>query len=269
MGLFYKNEVAGSGVSKDRSGERSFSGYWKLLFRKSGTILKINFVYFLFCLPIVTFGPATAAMTAMMRNIYLERPQFILHDFFKLFKENFKKSLFIGILDAAAMVSTYLLLAFFFGNPETASSQKMLVYVCVGLEALFVLANFYIYQQIAALDLPFISIVKNALILMCANLKGLIVLALFAGYGFLVWTFPLIALIAAPIFPLAWLGYTAVFCCYPTIRKYLIDPYYERTGEKNPEIIETDEEKALFRDRGGSERPINIDNETRGKRVIK
>ncbi|MDE7230308.1 MAG: YesL family protein, partial [Oscillospiraceae bacterium] len=269
MGLFYKNEVAGSGVSKDRSGERSFSGYWRLLFRKSGTILKINFVYFLFCLPVVTFGPATAAMTAMMRNIYLERPQFIFHDFFKLFKENFKKSLFIGILDVAAMVSTYLLLTVFLSDPETESAEKVWIYVCFGLEALFALANFYIYQQIAALDLPLGSIVKNSLILMCVNLKGFIVLVLFAGYGSLVWSFPLIALIAAPFFPLAWLGYTAVFCCYPTLQKHLINPYYERTGEKNPEIIETDEEKALFRDSGGSDRPIDVSKETRGKKVIK
>ena len=269
MGLFYKNEVAGSGVSKDRSGERSFSGYWKLLFRKSGTILKINFVYFLFCVPVVTFGPATAAMTAMMRNIYLERPQFVFHDFFKLFKENFKKSLFIGILDVAAMVSTYLLPAFFLNDPGAPSSQRVMAYVCVGAEALFALANFYIYQQIAALDLPLASIVKNSLILMCTNLKGLIILALFVGYGLIVWTVPFVALIAAPIFPLAWLGYTAVFCCYPTLQKHLINPYYERTGEKNPEIIETDEEKALFRDSGGSDRPINVSKETRGKKVIK
>ncbi len=267
MGLFYKNEVAGSGVSRNPGNRASFSRYWKLLFRKFGTLFKINVVYFLFCLPIVTFGPATAAMTAMMRNIYLERPQFIFHDFFKLFKENFKKSLFIGLLDVSAAASTYLLLSQWTSAQET--DARVLVAVGVGLEALFALANFYIYQQIAALDLPFGSIVKNALILMCANLKGLIVLALFVGYALLIWTFPIPTLSLMPFLPLSWLGYTAVFCCYPTIQKHLINPYYERTGEKNPEDAETDEEKALFTDMGGKESPINAARESRGKKVIK
>lgn len=269
MGLFYKNEVAGSGVSQNEGRQASFSRYWKLLFRKFGTIFKINVVYFLFCLPIVTFGPATAAMTAMMRNIYLERPQFIFHDFFKLFKENFKKSLFIGILDVAALVSTYMLLSVMASSPDMETSQRVPVFVCIGLEALFALANFYIYQQIAALDLPLTLIVKNALILMCANLKGFIILALFIGYALLAWTLPIPTLIMAPFLPLSWLGYTAVFCCYPTIQKHLINPYYERKGEKNPEIMETDEEKALFRDMGGKESPINVARESRGKKVIK
>lgn len=268
MGLFYKNEVAGSGVSKKSDRGGSFSRYWSLLWRKFGTLFKINIVYFLFCIPVVTFGPATAAMTAMMRNIYLERPQFIFHDFFKLFKENFKRSFFIGLLNVAGLVSTHLLLTFCaMGDVET--SQKVMSFVCVGLEALFALASFYIYQQIAALDLPLVSIVKNALILMCVNLKGFIMLAFLVGYVILARMLPLPVLILAPFLPLAWLGYTAVFCCYPTIQRILINPYYEQTGEKNPELFETDEEKALFEDMGGSEAPINIANETRGKRVIK
>lgn len=269
MGLFYKNEVAGRGVAKNTWRQNTFSRYWKLLFRKAGAVLKINFVYFLFCLPAVTFGPATAAMTAMMRNIYLERPQFIFHDFFKLFKANFKKSVFIGILNVTAFVSVYFILSVLAQNPDLDGAMRIMLYVCIGAEALFALASFYIYQQIAAVDLPLTAIIKNSLILMCANLKGLIVLALLAGYVLLAWTLPIPALMAAPIFPLAWLGYTAVFCCYPTIQKHLIEPYYEHRGEKNPEIVETDEDKALFEDGNGRDEPLTEEKNGKGKRIIK
>lgn len=268
MGLFYKNEVAGRGVAKNTWRQNTFSRYWKLLFRKFGTVFKINIVYFLFCLPVVTFGPATAAMTGMMRNIYLERPQFIFHDFWKMFKENFKKSVFIGILNVLALAAVYYILSMMAQNPDMEGSMRIMLYVCIGAEALFALASFYIYQQIAAVDLPLTAIVKNALILMCANLKGLIVLALLAGYVLLSWTMPIPVMIIAPFFPLAWLGYTAVFCCYPTIQKHLIEPYYERKGEKNPEIIETDEDKALFEDGNGNDEPLE-DDRKKGKRVIK
>lgn len=268
MGLFYKNEVAGRGVAKNTWRQNTFSRYWKLLFRKVGAVFKINIVYFLFCLPVVTFGPATTAMTGMMRNIYLERPQFIFHDFWKLFKENFRKSVFIGILNVIAFVSVWFILTVLAQDPDMESSMRIMLYVCIGAEALFALASFYIYQQTAAVDLPLTAIIKNALILMCANLKGLIVLALLAGYVLLAWNFPVPVLITAPFFPLAWLSYTAVFCCYPTIQKHLIEPYYEQKGEKNPEITETDEDKALFEDGNGNDEPLDVDKK-KGKRVIK
>lgn len=269
MGLFYKNEVAGSGVAKNTWRKNTFSRYWKVLFRKFGTVFKLNIIYFLFCLPVVTFGPATAALTAMMRNIYLERPQFIFHDFWGLFKENFKKSVFIGILNVVAFVSVYFILSYLVSDTDIGSSARIMMYICIGVEALFALASFYIYQQIAAVDLPLMSIVKNALILMCTNLKGFIVLVLLAGYVLLAWTAPIPVLIIAPFFPLAWLGYTAVFCCYPTIQKHLIEPYYEQRGEKNPEIIEADEDKALFADGNGNDEPLDVDRKTKGRKVIK
>ena len=88
MGFFYRNDVAGPGVAKNGPKKKPFFRFWEIFANKFWTFFKINLIYFLFCIPIVTFGPATAAMTALMRNIYLERPQFIFHDFFEQFKKN-------------------------------------------------------------------------------------------------------------------------------------------------------------------------------------
>ena len=77
MGLFYNNNEAGSGVAKRGRQKKPFFRFWEMFANKFWTFFKINLIYVLFCLPIVTFGPATAAMTALMRNIYLERPQFV------------------------------------------------------------------------------------------------------------------------------------------------------------------------------------------------
>ncbi|MDR0197215.1 MAG: hypothetical protein LBI36_03220, partial [Oscillospiraceae bacterium] len=65
----------------------------------------------------------------------------------------------------------------------------------------------------------------------------------------------------------------SVFNAYPVIQKYIINPYYESKGEKNPELPEysvpEDAEKPIFTDLGGREAVINKKSvKTKGK-VIK
>lgn len=269
MKLFNNTTTAGSGVSKDQSGKKPFFRFWELFSNKFGTFFKINLVYFLFCIPIVTFGPATAAMTAMMRNIYLGRPQFVFSDFFKLFKENFKKSFAIGIFDVIGIELAIFLIRFWQPFMGEVEGQEILRVALGIIEVLFLLFNFYIYPQIAALELPTGAILKNAVILMFVNIKGgLIALLLYVGYAALLLSYPLFVLPLLPFVPLAWLGFISFFCCYPAIQRVLINPYYERTGEKNPEVWETDED-AIFKDMGGSENPVTFENKKRGTKIIK
>ena len=227
-------------------------------------------VYFLFCLPIVTFGPATTALTAMMRNIYLERPQFIFSDFKDYFKENFKKSFLFGIVDIIMIELAVFLFAFWdlFIGEEYKAVQMGLFF----LEALFVMFNFYVYPQIAALKLPMSSILRNSLIMMFVNPAGeFIALALFAGYTALLRAFTIFVAPLSLFVPWAWLAFVAVFCCYPAIQRVIIDPYYEGKEEDNPEIIEVPEDEKMFKDNGDEDKGERIKNENKrsGKKVIK
>lgn len=268
MGLFYNNNVSGSGVSKNAPKKKPFFRFWEVFGNKFGTMFKINLTYFLFCIPIVTFGPATAALTALMRNIYLEKPQFVFHDFFKEFKRNFKKSLFIGLLDVAAVVGLFGVFAWYSGLDSPQGSDKAVTAVTIVTEVLFLLVNLYIYPQIAALELPLSSIVKNSFILMFVNLGGdLAALAVFVGYFSLALLFTPAAAIAFPFLPAAWLGLVVMFSCYPTIQRVLINPYYEKTGGKNPEL--PDNETAVFTDMGGKEDAIDLRSGKKGGKNIK
>ena len=264
MGLFYSNNVSGKGVAKNGPKKKPFFRFWELFFSHFGVLLKLNLIYVLFCLPVVTIGPATAAITAMMRNIYLERPQFIWHDFVQYFKKNFKQSVFIGILDVAAVALTVIMVIQFSNQTNIDTTMKIMYTLSIAVMVLFLMMNFYIYPQIVALNLPLGSIIKNSVILVFVNLPAeLIVLALTLGFValFLFFTFPMVFLL--PIIPGAWLVFLSVFCCYPAIQKHLINPYYERSGERNPEIPdwELESEDAVFEDQGGKEQPIHLKKE--------
>lgn len=271
MGLFRNYNDTGSGVAKRGPQKKPFFRFWEIFANKFWTLLYINFIYLLFCLPVVTFGPATAAATTLLRNIYLEKPQFVFHDFWQAFKKNFKQSLIIGIVDVIVIALTFYAFYFYSTNMDTQDNYWLYYALTMAAEVIFLLMNFYIYPQIVALDLKMSSIIKNSLILAFVNLKGnLIALALFIIYYMLVLFFDVFVLIFAPILPFGWLGFVAVFCCYPAIQKFIINPFYEAKGETNPELpVYDDDEEAVFEDRGGEEAPIKMKKEKKQGKIIR
>lgn len=269
MGLFYNNDVAGSGVAKHGPKKKPFFRFFEIFGNKFWTFFKINLIYFVFCIPVVTFGPATAAMTALMRNIYLERPQFVFHDFWQQFKKNFKQSFVIGLVDIIFLSLAVFSYRFYTMNIDKNDYYWFFYALAMAAEVIFLLMNFYIYPQIVALNLRMGAIVKNSVILTFANLKGnLITLLFFLIYGALVLFFGIYVLMLAPLLPFAWLCFISVFNCYPAIQKYIINPFYEANGEKNPELPE-EEEGAVFEDMGGKEAPINLRKSDKKGKVIK
>ncbi|MGN0688207.1 MAG: YesL family protein [Oscillospiraceae bacterium] len=269
MGLFGNYNDSGAGVSKAAPRKKTFFRFFDAFVNKFWVLLEINFIYVLFCLPVVTFGPATAAMTTMMRNIYLEKPQFIFHDFWQAFKKNFQKSFAIGIVDVIAIGLAVFSYFFYVKNLLYNDDYWLFFALTMAAEVIFLMMNFFIYPQIVALDLNMPSILKNSLILAFVNLKGnIIALVFFLIYAVLLLYFHVFVLVFAPIVPFGWLGLIAIFCCYPAIQKFIINPFYEANGQKNPELPDYDNEDVVFEDMGGKEAPIKMKKEKSGK-VIK
>lgn len=261
MSLFYNYENSGKGVAKNGPRKKPFFRFWEIFARKFWKMFLLNMIYVLFCLPVVTFGPATAALAHVSRKFYLEKPFFLWHEFFEAFKKNFKQSVGIGIVDVAVVALIVYALNFYDIRVQTASND-MGSYVLMGLTVAIavytLISHFYIYLQIVSLNLRMKGVVKNALILSVIGIKSNII-ALLVSVVFLtvfILFFPY-STIALPFIPFAWCQLLITFCAYPVIQKHIINPYYEAKGEKNPELPEeNDEEKTIFVDRGGNEAEI-------------
>lgn len=201
-----------------------FSSFWKLV--------SLNMLYFVCILPIITFGPATAAFMKILRNISQERPSFIYSDFFAAFKSNFKQSFFVGIFDVAAIV------AYISAFPIILASGSAITLGIFAFSLVFFsMVHFYLYLILVSINLPFKDIVLNSIILAIAELKKNAITLLFAlaviipSYLF----FPM-SMLFLPLLPLAFLGFVICYNSYPIIRKHIIQPYYDQRGELNPEF---------------------------------
>ncbi|MCI5903898.1 MAG: DUF624 domain-containing protein [Oscillospiraceae bacterium] len=269
MSLFgmYDYEKAGSGVSKNAPKKKAFFAFFELYFRKFWKLIRLNLLTFLFCIPIVTIGPALAGMTKVLRNYTLEKNSFIFHDFWKGFTQNWKQSVPVGLLDVLLTVSAMAALKVYPEMANNAESGGVLYIVLCVISISFALTvlmmNFYIMPMIVATDLNLSSIIKNSFFLTCVSLKkNVITLLIVAVIAFIIGVSAILhitTLIIVPIWPISFLGFVIMFNSYPQIQKYVIDPYYEERGEVNPEYgvySAEDEDDILFVDKGGEEAPI-------------
>ncbi len=268
----YNYRKTGSGVEKGAPKKKAFFLYWEIFGAKFWKFFQINLIYVLFCIPIVTFGPATAAMTQLMRKFVIGEPIFVFHEFLEAFKKNFKQAFIVGLIDLFLIFILVYNLNFYTAALENASetSTKIILALSVAMGFFVVMMHFYIYPQVVALDLKLPQIFKNSFILMVVGFKRSFA-AFFVWFAIIVLmflSFPY-SVLTLPFIPFAWMNYTATFCAYPVIQKFIIDPFYAARGEKNPEYTryETNEEETVFVDMGGKEAPTEIPKEQKTRRA--
>jgi uncharacterized membrane protein YesL len=273
MSLFYNPQKSGRGVSKEeatKSELKPFFKFFEIFGRKFWQLMGLNMLYIVMCIPIVTIGAATCAMTHVMRKFVLEQPIFVYSEFFGAFRRNFKRSVIVGLGSLIFFFAFVFNLLFFYTGNIADTPAEPQNYLMMGMNLLagvvFLTINLYVYPQITYLDLPMKAIFRNAAIFCIAGFKrNMVTVGVYiATITLLIFFYPY-SMIALPLIPFAQLAFLSVFRAHPIIQKHVINPYFEAKGEKNPEIIDytadyTDdvvEEPVLFRDLGGKETPIN------------
>lgn len=306
MGLFFNDyESAGSGISKNAPKKTGIKLFFDIFLRKFWKLIEVNMLYSIFFIPLIlslvaliyidsntvsviaallfalifalTIGPATAGMTKVMRKYVLEKHSFILTDFFRGFKQNFKKASIVGFVDCIIILSVYAGLQVY---PALATGlDNNLIYVpmviMLSLAIIVAMMNFYIFLMIIATDLSFKNLLKNSFALAFVAMKKsiltfVIVLAILFVTAILPLNVNIAFLFLLPFFPAAILSLIICFNSYPVIQKYVINPYYTSIGQVNPELCDgdpDDDEEPVFEDMGGKEKPIEKRKKTRGKRI--
>ena len=299
MGLFGGYQNAGPGINPYAPKKKPFFRYWELLWRNLGKLISLNLLYTLMHAPlllslivfmstnnkltnlmtvfllIVQFlieGPVMMGCARVLRLIVLDKAFFLGEEFKKGFKQNFGAGLVYWILDAVVIASV---LAGHWVYPQiaeqTGNKAAYLPYgISIAVALILLFMNYYIMPLHAATTLKKRTILKNAFMLAGLSLKQCLLTtvcsALMIGVMVFLILFHSYFMFLTAFFPAAFIGYLAMFVHYPVIQKFVINPYYEDSGEENPEAEpEVPEEERVFTDRGGSEEPVQKQKSKKGK----
>ena len=273
FGLF-NYEKEGPGISKNAPKKKTFIVFFETFFRNFWKFITINLVYGIISLPQITSGLASAGFTHVARNTARDKHSFGLSDFFDTIKKNWKQAFGAGIINTLVYAIIIFDLWFFY-----TSVKGVFGIIGLGLMlsvlVIFTMMNYFIWTLMITFKFKLKQIYKNSFNFAVINLKKnflcffslLLVHAVYVGILFLFQRFWHIVLsLEIMIYILTYPGFKFLlvqYCCFPAIKKYIIDPYYEEHPDEDIEKrkdlgIEVDEPKPVVEGEDGEEESENV-----------
>lgn len=127
---------------------------------KALDVLKLNFMWLLFSLPIITIGASTVAAMSVALKMTDDEEGYIGRSFVKAFKENWKQGTLLWIITVIAVYAIYLDFQLFEaveGNP--------IVFLIVGMVsiAIVIVALIYSYPLLARYENTLFNTIQNSI----------------------------------------------------------------------------------------------------------
>lgn len=247
MGKLFDITKDGKGVSKNETQKRPFFKFFDFFLRNAWRFVWVNLAFTLCSVPVVTNGLANVGMSYVARTVARDKHSFGFSDFLDSIKKNWKQGLIVGIINT---VVYYLIFVGIFTYLQIPNIIVRMVTISLTLTAFILISimNFYIPTMINtfnytlgqlyknAFRFTFISFWKNlfCLIALVSVLVGAFGLAVLCGaYSFFVLVIETI--IFAAFYPF-FANLLVQFVTFPSLIKYVIEPYYEKHPDEDIEL---------------------------------
>ncbi|MEG1874450.1 MAG: DUF624 domain-containing protein [Angelakisella sp.] len=214
----------GPGIPKNAPKKTGVKLFFDIIGREFWALLALNLTYLLACVPLITIGPATTALSRITTMMVRDKNVYAWKDFWATFKREFKQSVLFGI-PATLFVAAAVWINFGVLLSAAAKQIDLLQMVFIFLWTfLGTSVGCFLFPLIANVTLPAFPLLKNSLLLvvlgkwrtLAAVAVNIIVVALAMLY------FPL------SIIPMLFLGYFSFlsyftsFMVWPVIEKYVV-----------------------------------------------
>lgn len=245
FGLF-NYEKEGPGISKNAPKKKTFIVFFETFFRNFWKFIVINVIYGIFSLPVITNGLAAAGITNVTRNIARDKHSFGTSDFLETIKKNWKQTLPAGIINTFIYIILGFDIYFFY-----TASEGIMATVGLGISLcmlfIFTVMQYYIWTLIITFKFSLKQVYKNSFKFVFINMKmnllcffaillvyavNIALVFLLQSYFLPVITFELLLYVL--LFP-SFRYLLVQYCTFPSIKKYIIDPYYAEHPDEDIE----------------------------------
>ena len=235
MSVFFNYNKEGRGVTpEDVASESPVKRFFTEYFHRFWQLIFLNCLYIIACVPIVTIGPATAAMNYVCRNMTQGKPVSFFSDFVEKCKEHFRQGVIVGLIQVAT--AALLILSFLswtssgWGATEAWRTAAVIVIFLVGY--LFFFGSFYLYPMMVSFDLTVKQLFRNSFILAMTQLwRNLVILAVAVALVFLTFLFWPLSFPVALFLLFATLFFTSNALIYPILVRLVATPAGEEPAE--------------------------------------
>lgn len=110
--------------------------------RRFVDVIKLNFLWLIFSLPIITIGASTVAVYSVTLKMVEDKEGYIGRDFIKAFKVNLRQGIALGLITIGAVYVVYLNFSLFYAI-ETNPLPLLIIGIFAGIYFLFSLLYAY------------------------------------------------------------------------------------------------------------------------------
>lgn len=249
MGFFSNSYYKeGPGVEKNERKKKGFFAFFDIYFRNFWGLFSVSFAYSLISVFTLGIGNglAKAGMTHVARSLSREKHSFLLEDFFETIKKNWKQSLALGVINILLTAVLALDVWYFWGYITRPDLKELALLEIIGLGLALALAivatyiKYYVWTMTITFSLTIKQMIKNSFQFVFLNFfKNVLVSVLFGAIYFGLYCLALmgpglmvVAIILLIFVVPGFKGLLVQSLAFPSIKKYMIDPYYaEHKGE--------------------------------------
>ncbi len=256
MGIngFFNYNKPGPGISKDAPKKRAFIVFFETWFRNVWKLMPSGIIYVMMNFLLIPSGLGSAGMTNITRNMARDKHSFGISDFFETIKKNWKQALAVGILNI--FVTTSIIasgLLYYFNFQESLGGWGGMLGASLMISLFFITSvmKYYIWLIMITFKMPVGKMLKNSFYFVFLNLKnnlligicsilwhfiavGICLLCISNGQVFIL-AVVVVSILSLLFFP----GFKHLliqFCVFPSVRKHMIDPYYEKHPDEDIEL---------------------------------
>lgn len=145
-------------------------------------IVVLNVLCFICCIPIITIGPSVTAMHYVTLKIVRDEEIYVLKDYFKAFKENFKQSVIawlVFLVITAVFFVDYLIL-----KDMGLENTKVFFMIIGAIYLLVCLTMMYVFPLMARFENSLKQTVKNALFMSILHIFKTVIMAVIYAIPF-------------------------------------------------------------------------------------
>lgn len=151
----------GPGIPKDAPKKKGAALFFEIFGREFWSLLTLNLVYLLACLPIITIGPATVALSRVTVTMVRDKNVYPWRDFWDAFRKNLKQGFLFGIPATLFLVAAiWLNLNILLGANNLFYTAFIFLWTFLGVALCC-----YLFPMAAYIDLPSLPLAKNAVFL--------------------------------------------------------------------------------------------------------
>lgn len=219
--LFPDYTKAGPGIDKNAPPKEGIALFTDIFCREFTTLLKLNIIFVISCIPIVTIGPAIGGMTAVTLKMVKDEPSDVYYDFKQGFKRNWKQSFALGAIGGVILLT--LICAFLFYLQLEGVAYYSMMFIIAVVSLILGMMWIYIYPIAVAVDLKLRLIIKDSFLLSIIYIKNSFVAFIICALVIVISMMLLpMSILIIMIFSFSMCSFMSSFCSWSSIKKNII-----------------------------------------------